>query len=294
MPLSPTERSNIVNTLKSQIGNHTGSGDVSVNGYGFSAPLGVFNWWNALPIEIKQRMMVIIGMRQTEVVSGQLRGEAPYNFWGDGSGRPIYEQHLADIKNRPHAYVTTAEAVFNPLEATKWERHPDNVHRGLWNYSKTNRFPTGATGSNSYERLHNWLKDLLPEVYCDVADQLEPVAKNIPNEYLPSEAPVWYISWGQNVVAVKYGDPNVDFRSTLNTKMNTLSKRQPVLNALSANANKQKTVETALSATGGQRRFWDVNTHQWVDLEVVSNKYYRYELKNYLSESAANSAIAGI
>jgi hypothetical protein len=76
--------------------------------------------------------------------------------------------------------------------------------------------------------------------------------------------------------------------------MNTLSKRQPVLNALSTNANKQKTVETALSATGGQRRFWDVNTHQWVDLEVVSNKYYRYELKNYLSESAANSAIAGI
>jgi len=293
MPLSPTERSNIVNTLKSQIGNHTGSGNVSVNGLVFPVPLGVFNWWNALPIEIKQRMMVIIGMRQTEVVSGQLMGETPYNF-PTGSNRTVYEQQLADIKNNPNAYATTVAGVFYPVAVANWRRYPDNVLRGLWNYSKTNRFPTGAVGSDDYEKVHNWLKDLLPEVYCDVADQLEPVAKNIPNEYLPSEAPVWYISWGQNVVAVKYGDPNVDFRSTLNTKMNTLSKRQPVLNALSANANKQKTVETALSATGGQRRFWDVNTHQWVDLEVVSNKYYRYELKNYLSESAANSAIAGI
>lgn len=295
MPLSPSERTSIVNELKNRIGNYQNTVNVTYNGYGFSASQTLFNWFTSLPFAYQEGILSLVGDRQGsyDSTTKQWIQEEPYNYWGDAVS---WGQYMKDILNKDwgqlrNVFGKTAEAVFNNLEAQKWERYTSaNEEVGLWNYAKTQRWSGGTEAA-----FHNWLKDLLPELFCDYVNSIEPQPDLSVSPIFETTQPDVYILsigiWNEgtkSIVMISKTDPTQDVWAVLKTKMAKRQNRLLIPSALYANSSKTKSKiqQTIESGTAGAVQY-DLNTYKWKIINPTVPRYSVSEVINYIPEAAA-------
>lgn len=314
MPLSPTQRSQIISQIQSEIGSPQGGADVKFrySGRGFSAAIGAWRWFDGLP-ELWQFMILkFIAERQYKVGTGgttiwthpKLAAmDLGYNVvtWEQNVLLPLSTNSFSSLSIR-HAMGTVAEAIFNPDEASHWWRKMPNGswdtanHIGLYSYDKTSQWTTAG----NYNGLHNFLKNLLPEIFCDVANALEPQPPAVPTEYLLTQgADAFVVAFGVfgnagQYVMVDKTDTTQDFASVFNTKMGTTTDRQGIFSALYNASNKSKATVTKLTSAGtNQVNQFIYSEKRWVTGTPSPDQYFKSYLQNWLTESNAITIVNG-
>lgn len=299
MPLSSSQRQQIINDIKNnKIGSYGGYANVVYNNYGFSAVIKPFNWFTSLPNHFQEGILTLIAKRQGSYEGNQWIQEEPYNYWGNAVS---WGQYMKDIDAKDWGYLRnafgkTAEAVFNWLEAQKWEQYKSGPPKvGLWNYPKTSRWD----GSGTYEGLHNFLRDLLPELYCDYVNSIEPSADLSVNPIFETRPPDVYVLstglWNEgtsSIVMIGKEDPNQDVWTKLKTKMSKRQNRLDIPNALyNASSKTKSTIQKTISAGVEGAVIYDYPNHKWVIQTPTIPRYAVSEVINYVSEQNAISVL---
>lgn len=300
MPLSAQQRADIINDIKTnKIGTYTGSGNVVYNNYGFSAPLKVFQWFTGLPFAFQEGILTLIAKRQGSYdTSKQWIQEEPFNYWSSGVS---WGQYLKDIEAKDwgltrNVFGKTAEAVFNPLEAQKWEQYTSgDPEVGLWDYPKTTRWNGSYGGYTGDEGLHYFLRDLLPELYCDYVNSIEPSADLSVTPIFETRQPsVIVLSIGRweegskSIVMIGKDDPTQDAWTVLQNKMAKRQNRLSIPNALYNGSSKTKSIlqETIEAGVIGAVTY-DYSKHEWKITMPTVPRYAQSEVINYISEADA-------
>lgn len=330
MPLTTEERNTIKQSVIDAIGSPAGEwwGVPIRGGFSIGATKKPLEWFLSLPT-IHQRAVVYVlftHMRGMLSFNGRTRlcwyipfqavlnhgwcgrrcpvlsVSATRAIWGDNTmGRVINDdQYHTWVEeyfmngNNPDVACQVIDNVFSWVRAKQWfygsTDSVNSIHDWveLYNYNKTETF-TGNTAN----QLHNFLLSLLPDIYCDAINKLEPsvptrerIIQTNPNAVVLSRGDVSENS--TNIVMIHITtDNDLSALMTLIQNKITLRGKTTVFDALYAPSNKTKTNMRVNGVLYPPTVRYDIQRKTWIIEEEAQLTVYKYDLRNWLTYSQA-------
>lgn len=331
MPLSPNERNTIKQSVINAIGSPAGEwwGVPISGGFRIGASKKPIEWFFTLP-PLHQRALVYVifnHMRDTVTFNGRsypvwfipyqaveghgwagrrcpyYSADATKGIWGSNvtgyakNDTQYYrwvEEYYKSGGN-PDVACQVIDNIFSWQRAKEWYYGKITANNqtlelwvGLYNYNKTSRF-----NGNTADQLHQFLLSLLPDIYCDAIDMLEP--KPSPKEpVIPSKANAVIFSRGEytdnSTNYVMIHTTTADEIATVSAllKNKTIQRgKNVVFNALYQPSNKTKATIQVRGVFVPEEVKYDMTVQSWVVVREPQYPIHTYTLRNWLTYNQA-------
>ena len=323
MPLPTSQRDQIISDIQNKIGQKTTNSTRNSSWYGKNyttgAPEGnhiaVDEWFKSLPLAYQLNMLRILAERQwgwikqdRTMYANQEAGAKLTHFEPDYYRRGANpDDYLVTMRVSARtgeineAMRWTAVTLFNFDFGSRWETNVWGApyYVGVWNYNRTAYW--AVTQTDNVKNYHNnFLYNILPNIFCDYVDEIEPTHMLEPEVTVDTTPNVFLFNSGVMGVGGKYIMIEKDkvngvyMYTKIKNKLlnaNTAQERINLWNSLYSGSTKTaKTVEKKY-VPNPPLYIYDYENYMWKRDETKTVELLRWEETNWLTATQANNII---
>lgn len=324
MPLPTSQRDQIISDIQNKIGQkNTNSLHYSTwygKVYGTGSPegnhIGCDEWFKSLPLAYQLNMLRLVVERQygwikqngsmtvDEETGSRFTRFEPYLYRGGANP----EEYLTTIKiSARNGEINNAmrwafDTLFSYVRSAEWETKVWGGSQvvGTWKYNKSAYWIRSNTADDVQNYHNNYIYHLLPNLFCDYVDEIEPTHMLEPDVTVDTTPNVFLFNSGIMGVGGKYVMIEKDkvngvyMYTKIKNKLlnaNTAQERINLWNSLYSGSTKTaKTVEKKY-IPNPPLYIYDYENYMWKRDETKTVELLRWEETNWLTATQANNII---